>query len=52
MQTEYLREQAERCRWLAAQADEHTKARLLKLAIGYEDRIKAMERPVAGQPRA
>ncbi len=36
----FLKEQAERCRRLAQQADPHTKERLLKLAEEYDRRHK------------
>ncbi len=35
---DFLKEQAERCRRLAQQADPHTKERLLKLADEYDRR--------------
>jgi hypothetical protein len=41
---EYLKEQAERCRRLATQADPFTEKRLLALAAEYEDRIAEMEK--------
>jgi hypothetical protein len=38
-----LKEQAERCRRLARQADPFTQKRLLDLAADYESRIKLLE---------
>ncbi|MDP1867195.1 hypothetical protein [Bradyrhizobium sp.] len=38
-----LREQAERCRRLAKQADPFTEQRLLDLAREYDERIAALE---------
>jgi hypothetical protein len=44
MSLEMLKEQAARCRRLAALADDVTKARLLKLAEEYDERIAAREK--------
>jgi hypothetical protein len=38
-----LKEQAERCRRLAKQADPHTQKRLLDLALEYDARISQQE---------
>ena len=43
MEISALKELAERCRRLAAQADEFTKKRLLDLAAQYEARIASEE---------
>ena len=42
-----LKEQAERCRRLAKQADPFTEQRLLDLAREYEARIAELEKPSA-----
>ena len=47
MDTNFLKEQAERCRLLADNADEFTKRRLLDLAVRYDKRLKAAEPSVA-----
>jgi hypothetical protein len=39
MDSSFLKEQADRCRRLAENADQFTKRRLLDLAEGYEDRL-------------
>ena len=41
MDTNFLKAHAERCRSLAANADEFTKRRLLDLAANYDKRLKA-----------
>ena len=41
---DFLKEQAERCRRLAQQADPHTKERLLKLAEEYDRRYEEATR--------
>ena len=43
MNVEYLKEQVDRCRRLAKQADSFTEKRLLALAEEYEARIAEME---------
>ena len=50
MTVELLKDQAERCRWLAGQADDITKARLLNLAAEYDERIAAIERSEQFRP--
>ena len=40
----FLKEQAERCRRLAKQADPHAKERLLKLAEDYDKRFEEAAR--------
>jgi len=48
MEIAFLREQAERCRRLAKQADPFTQKRLLDLAAEYEARLAQLEpRPSA-----
>jgi hypothetical protein len=41
MDTNFLKAHAERCRSLAANADEFTRRRLLDLAANYDKRLKA-----------
>jgi hypothetical protein len=48
--TEYLKEQAERCRRLAKDADPFTEKRLLDLARDYEARISEIEREYRPSP--
>jgi hypothetical protein len=44
MDVKYLKEQVERCRRLAGQADPFTERRLLDLAADYEARIAEIEK--------
>jgi len=44
MNVEFLREQIERCKRLAKQADPFTEKRLLGLAVEYEARIFELEK--------
>jgi hypothetical protein len=44
MDVEFLKEQIERCRRLAKQADPFTEKRLLALAIEYEGRVAVLEK--------
>jgi hypothetical protein len=44
MDVQYLKEQVERCRRLAEQADAFTEKRLLNLAAEYEARIVEIEK--------
>jgi hypothetical protein len=48
--TEYLKEQAERCRRLAKGADPFTEKRLLDLARDYEARISEIKREYRPSP--
>jgi hypothetical protein len=50
MDVEYLREQVERCRRLAKQADSFTEKRLVALAADYEGRIFELEKGYRPSP--
>jgi hypothetical protein len=50
MNVEFLREQIERCRRLAKQADPFTEKRLLDLAAEYEARIFELEKGYRPSP--
>ncbi len=50
MNVEYLKQQAERCRRLAKQADAFTEKRLLNLAAEYEARIIELEKGYRPSP--
>ena len=50
MNVEYLKEQVERCRRLAKQADPFTEKRLLALAVEYEGRIFELEKGYRPSP--
>jgi hypothetical protein len=50
MNVEYLKEQVERCRRLAKQADSFTEKRLLALAVEYEGRIFELEKGYRPSP--
>ncbi len=51
MPLEMLKEQAARCRRLAPLADDVTRARLVKLAEEYEERIEAREKTEAASQK-
>jgi hypothetical protein len=46
MENSFLKEQAERCRRLAQNADQFTKRRLLDLAERYDDRLERPSRAI------
>ena len=51
MDSEFLRQQADRCRSLAEKADRFTKKRLLDLAAKYDDRLtRALRSPRGEEP--
>jgi hypothetical protein len=50
MNVGYLKEQVERCRRLAKQADPFTEKRLLALAVEYEGRIFELEKGYRPSP--
>jgi hypothetical protein len=50
MNVEYFKEQVDRCRRLAKQADPFTEKRLLALAADYEARIAEMEKVYRPSP--
>ena len=51
MDSEFLKQQADRCRSLAEKADRFTKKRLLDLAAKYDDRLtRALRSPRGEEP--
>ena len=53
MDSEFLKQQADRCRSLAEKADRFTKKRLLDLAAKYDDRLtRSLRSPRGGRTAA
>jgi hypothetical protein len=50
VESSFLKQQADRCRWLAERADAFTKRCLLDLAAKYEDRLGRPSRATKSPP--